>query len=170
MKLQVIESAQKGFSLIEAMIVIIIIGILTAIAIPAFEAMTINSKLRAYSSSLISSVYLARNEAIKRNASVTLCASTNGSSCSATSDWKDGWIVISGSTVIEYQQALAYGYSIIRSGAAANVIFQPSGVGATSSEFKVCKALPTAGDSEYMVRIGATGRPSKTKTTTGACS
>lgn len=151
------------------MVALAIMAIFAKIAIPEIQTMSTNSKLNAYSSSLISSVYLARSEAIKRNASVTLCASSDGSSCTTTANWNIGWIVITGTKVLEYRQALATDYSILESNA-ANVVFPAAGLGATVSTFTVCKGGSYPGVVEYVVSVNATGRASKTKTHTGICS
>ena len=51
-------------------------------------AMTTNSQAKA----LMNTLNLARNEAVKRGTTVSLCATTNGIDCSANS-WASGWMV-----------------------------------------------------------------------------
>lgn len=161
-------SALKGFSLVELMVAIAILGILTSIAIPSFNEAILSNKLRSYANNLVSHAYLARGEAIKSNAPVTLCVSSDGTSC-ATGGWELGWIVLSGTTVVEHQQAVASGYKITESTGLSSITFQPTGIGATQAIFTICRATPEAGSQEREVRISATGRPSVTKTTTGSC-
>jgi type IV fimbrial biogenesis protein FimT len=159
--------AQHGFTLIELMVTIAVMAILLAIAVPSFTDVTLGSKLSSYANNLAASAYLARGEAIKRNAAVTLCA---GTSCPGAGGWEQGWIVqAADGTVIQRQQALSTGLKFTEAGGATSLIFQPSGVGATSASLKVCRATPTLGGIERVVSITATGRPSVTRTTTGLC-
>jgi len=106
-------------------------------------------------------VQLARGEAIKRNKPVTLCASSNGTSC--TGAWKDGWVVLEGGTVISRQTALPNGFVLSDGKGVTSIVFQPTGVGATYAELTLCRALPTVGDSERNIKINTTGRPDLTK-------
>lgn len=159
----------QGFSLVEMMVTISILGILSAIAIPSFSEIILSTKLRSYANSLVGNAFLARGEAIKHNTPVTLCVSVNGTSC-ATGGWEQGWIVLSGTTVVQRQQAAALGYKITESAGLNSVTFQPTGIGATQATLTICRATPKAGNQERIVAISATGRPSVSKTTTGSCS
>lgn len=158
-----------GFSLVEMMVIISILGILSAIAIPSFSEIILSTKLRSYANSLVGNAFLARGEAIKHNTPVTLCVSTNGTSC-ATGGWEQGWIVLSGTTVVQRQLAVASGYKITESAGLNSLTFQPTGIGATQATLIICRATPQAGSQERTVTISATGRPSVSKTTTGSCS
>jgi type IV fimbrial biogenesis protein FimT len=167
--------AQQGFTLIELMVTISVLAILLMIAVPSFNDATLGSKLSAYANNLVASAHLARSEAIKRNTAVTLCVSSNGTSCASGIGWESGWIVraleADGTvTVVQRQQALPAGLNVIETGGVDSLVFKPSGVGATFATFTVCRLTPTVGGQERVVSISATGRPSVEKTTAGSCS
>ncbi len=160
--------ALMGFSLIELMVAISILGILATIAVPSFNQTILSTKLRSYANSLVGHAFLARSEAIKNNAPVTICVSANGTSC-ATGGWEQGWIILSGITVVQRQEPVASGYKITETSGLTSLTFQPSGIGATRAELTICRSTPQAGSQERVVTISATGRPSVSKTTTGTC-
>jgi type IV fimbrial biogenesis protein FimT len=60
-----------GFSLVELIIAIAIMGILLSLGLPAFTTYINNAKLRAGAQSLLSGIQMARTEAVRRNANVT---------------------------------------------------------------------------------------------------
>jgi len=156
-----------GFTLVELMVTVTIMAILLSFGVPAYQDAVLSNKLGGYANALVASSLLARGEAIKRNAQVTMCVSTNGTTC-ATGGWEQGWIVLAGTTVIHRQAALGTGFR--GNGSATNVIFQPTGMGATQTSVTFCRATPSVGDQERVVSISATGRPSVSKTSAGSCS
>lgn len=159
-----------GFTLVELMVTIAVMAILLGIAVPSFNEAMLGSKLSSFANSLSGSALLARSEAIKRNAPVTLCVSSTGTAC-GTGSWEQGWIVISdGGTVLHSHAALPSGLKVIEAAANDELVFRPTGVGATSATFTVCRATPSAGGQERVVTISATGRADVDKTTNGACS
>lgn len=157
---------QCGFTLVELMVTLAVFAVLLAITVPSYNDMTLGSKLRTQANDLVAGAVFARSEAIKRNQTVTLCASSDGATCTGT--WASGWIVRSaGGAVLMVHGAAQRGFLV--SSSEAGIDFQASGVGATSATFTVCRATPSVGSQERVVNISATGRATVSKTTTGSC-
>ncbi len=70
-----------------------IAGILLTVALPSLKPILEGSQIVSATNDLLSGLHLARSEAIKSNGRVTVCESSNGTSCSGTGSWKNGWIV-----------------------------------------------------------------------------
>lgn len=160
----------RGFTLIELMVTIAMVAILMALAAPSFSEATLGSKLAANANRLSASATLARSEAIKRNSTITMCVSTDGLTCAGSGGWEQGWIVLTGTTVLHYEQAAPAGLTITDTTATAvSLSFPSTGAGATTAEFRVCRLTPEVGAQERVVTVTATGRTSVKKTTTGTC-
>jgi type IV fimbrial biogenesis protein FimT len=82
-----------GFTLVEIMITLIIVGILLVVGVPSLQSFLQNNRLIASTNALVSAFHVARSEAIKNNSRVSICESDDGESCSETGSWRDGWIV-----------------------------------------------------------------------------
>jgi type IV fimbrial biogenesis protein FimT len=144
-----------GFTLIELMVTLAILAILVTLAVPSFNNAALSSKLSGFSNDLVASAQLARSEAIKRNAPITLCASSNGTSCAASGGWQVGWILLSGATVLQRHEALPTDFRIFQ-GTFAALTFPPDVVGVTPTTFTVCRASPV-GNQKRSVRITTSG-------------
>ncbi len=78
-----------GFSLIELMVVIAIVGILIAVAAPSFQSIIMKNKVQAAASEFQSALALARSEAIKRGGDARITVVAN-SLASGTAVWTSG--------------------------------------------------------------------------------
>ncbi len=97
-----------GFTLVELLITILIVGVLLTVGMPALKTFMQGNQLVASTNELIAAFNVARSEAIKRNGSVTVCESTNGTTCSSgTGDWQDGWIVFVDAAVNQTSSGVA---------------------------------------------------------------
>lgn len=83
----------SGFTLIELMITLFIVGILLTVGVPSLRSFMQSNQLVASTNELISALHVARSEAIKLNSRVSICSSSNGTSCSGSNSWRNGWIV-----------------------------------------------------------------------------
>ena len=82
------SASERGYSLLELMIVIVLIGIIMAIALPAGRDFIVQSRLTAQTNTLITDILYARSEAGNRGLSVVLCPMADATSCSASNaDW-----------------------------------------------------------------------------------
>lgn len=82
---------EQGFTLIELMIGIGVMGILLAIAIPSFSQMMLNNRSQAQGEELVAALNYTRSEAVKRGKRVSICASNGAGGCGT--DWTNGFLV-----------------------------------------------------------------------------
>jgi type IV fimbrial biogenesis protein FimT len=159
---------------------------LLALAVPGMDDASLNGKLRSQASAFLSTLHLARSEAIKRNARVAVCKSSDGDICTETGGWDQGWIVFhdrnndgnrvangdnepDGTTdehIIERHQQLATGFSLTGDDddVASSISFGPTGMPVFTSEdaqsgaLTLCRFAPTVAESGRKIQIRATGR------------
>jgi type IV fimbrial biogenesis protein FimT len=86
---------EPGFTLIELLVTIVVLSILLAAGVPAFNDFIKNNRVTAQANDLISAIQLARTEALKRGTNTVVCASNDQANCTGKDTWADGWIVFS---------------------------------------------------------------------------
>jgi type IV fimbrial biogenesis protein FimT len=87
---------QTGFTLIEMFIAITVVAVLSAIGIPALRNFTLQQRIGTTVQELQLDIALARSEAITRASSVSLCTSSDGTTCTTTG-WEGGRIIFTDS-------------------------------------------------------------------------
>lgn len=98
------HSKQSGFTIIELMIVVAMAGILLAVAVPSFQTTLKDSRIRTSATDVYLSLVMARSEAIKRNANITVDA--------GSTDWSNGWDIKTGATILKTEEAIPGNISI----------------------------------------------------------
>ena len=91
-----LRGIESGFTLLELLITLVVGAILMAVAAPSFTEFLRQSQLTSQTNDFLGAINIARSEAVKRSAAVTLCASADNSAPTPTcggADWDDGWIV-----------------------------------------------------------------------------
>ena len=83
----------SGFTLLELMVTLAVAAILATIAIPSFWNLIQSNRATTEANELVSALHLARSEAIKRGTRVSLCPSSNQTTCTGGTNWSQGWIV-----------------------------------------------------------------------------
>ena len=82
----VVRNRLNGFTLIELMMTMVIVGILVTLAAPSFNNFVLKSRVNSAATELQMSLLLARSEAAKRNSGVTITPVN-------TAAWTQGWSV-----------------------------------------------------------------------------
>lgn len=82
-----------GFSAIEAMVVVALVAILLAVAVPSMVALLQGNRAAGELNSLVGDLQYARTEAIRRGEPVSVCPSADGGACLEAGTWHSGWIV-----------------------------------------------------------------------------
>lgn len=78
----------KGFTLIELIVVLALVGIIAGLAVPSFAQLIANNRIASTSNSVIGVLNFARAEAIKRGRVVQVTAV---SSAGTSNEWGGGW-------------------------------------------------------------------------------
>ncbi len=166
---------KTGFTLIELMVTVAIAVILLGVAVPSFFSIIQNNRATAQANDLLSSINVARSEAVKRGATTTVCVSSNQSSCTGGTNWAQGWLVWSDSNgngalnspgeIIKAREALTGGTTL--TGGATSIGFISTGMTSLAAGTTVVFSLHTPdckGTQDRTITLNAVGRANVART------
>lgn len=173
---------QAGFTLIELMIVIVIVAIFVTVGVPSFQNLVSDNRLSTQANRLVSSLQFARSEALKLRTSISVCRSTDGTTCvGAGGPWETGWIVFvddnqngatdatdgngdtdAGETILQSIGAISGGNTLRGVGAVNNfVTYQANGLqdsAPAGGNFRLCDGNNPDTSKSREIRVTSTGR------------
>lgn len=167
-----------GFSLVEVMLIIALIGIIMSIALPASRDFILQSRLTSTANSLVSDILYARSEAASRGTNVVLCPTADASTCSnSNAAWSINRFIFADldgngemdatDTRLKFSTALANNMTLTPQGftSLTRIRFNNAGGAVplgSSGSFKLCATGAAVG---RQISIGINGRPSASKVT-----
>lgn len=138
-----------GFTLIETLLTVALVGILLLIAVPSFSGAFARTDHHALLQALSTSFLNARTASMADSENAILCPSSDGIRCSGDFVWQIGWIVGidhngdgdlgPSDSILEHRQAFAEPIHVISSSGRRRLKFQPFGSNAGSNAtFTLC--------------------------------
>lgn len=162
----------RGFSIIELIVTVGILGILLTAAAPSMRDMILNNRMTGVANDIMSDLAVARSEAAKRGQRIVICKNTVGAKvdteCDTSTAWSAGWLLYAdpnnntaldvGETVVRVRQALPAEITVTPTGIANTIIVRPVGTMTPLGNFKLCDQR--TGNYGRTITVSASGRAS----------
>ena len=151
----------RGFTLIEAMVSLLVLAVLLMVAVPAWSNALARSHAAAARSALLSSLTASISHAAIAGSEVVLCPATSGD-CLDSWDWSRGWIAYAdidgdrhhdaGETLLRRQAPLDDDIRLLTSKGRKHLVFQPNGGNAGSNvTFTFCTGRHTRDAAQFVL-------------------
>lgn len=158
-----------GFTLIELMVSVVVLGILIGIGVPSFQSIMQRDRVTDATNDLLIALQLARSDAVRLRTKTIVCASNKDQSscvcepqtdedkkCSDRENWPYGWLLLRGSdkprTLIRVGSVLGGG--VIIATTLNHVLFEQDG---SASEFGHFEILYADTDDYRCIRVLPSG-------------
>lgn len=162
----------RGFTLVEVLVCIAILGVLAGLAAPSFSESIKRYRITAIKDDLIASLQAARFEAIRRGQTITLIRTTGcGAEAGDINMWSCGWFSVVG-TITDGRDAnsaeqnvavqtatVAKGYDVSHTGGGRKIVYNRWGNPGAGHKFVITNNSDgVAGASTTTVCITSGGR------------
>lgn len=149
---------QDGFTLLELMITVTLLGILAAIALPSFGDLVKSNRITTQANSVVASLHYARNETVNRGVDVRIEPVVTGT------DWSAGWRVrIDGNNDGDFSDAediIIRNYEAVNSSTLTNtvsqIVYSPNGQVNAASTLTLL-ANECNGDYKRVIKVKLSG-------------
>jgi type IV fimbrial biogenesis protein FimT len=139
-----------GFTLVELVVVLVMIGLGAALVLPAMRNVLVQQRVRASATDMMSSLLLARSEAIKRNAQVTVTPRTI---------WSNGWDVTGVATGDTIDRKTALGDGVVFSSGPDVLVYNGNGRLSTPGVVRFAIEAVTSSQVRRCITIDPAGLP-----------
>lgn len=146
----------RGFTLVELMTVVSVVAVLVGICAPSFSEFLGTQQAKGLTYDLTADLILARNEALKRNASVALARGGSG--------WHQGWTMSAVASGERLGQRNSSSLAVTVSGAPASITFDVNG--RVASPLTAVRITVSSGSNSRCVELDPSGRA---RSLIGAC-
>lgn len=135
------QARQQGFSLVELMVALVVMGVAVGYALPSYQRMSADADLRSTTMNLVAAVNEARVQSLALQTTATLKATDNSS-------WTNGWTLTytapgGGATTTQNWKPASTKNTVTVAGGTTSINFQANGfINTTARVFTVCDSRP----------------------------